>query len=126
VIFYDWETMAKLAKGDPKNIIVMVARLTYNLTCHSSNRQKDIFYKSDISGDSYLLNPELLLKNENAASLRHMVEYIGLASYRRYADYQMTGDSSLSIHHCRMKIENIEKNPLLIVRNDKIHFKLEE
>jgi len=126
VIFYNWEIMTSLANGSPKNIVLMVARLTYNLTCHSSDKRKDIFYNSDLTGDSYLLNPQLLLQNEIGASMRHMAEYVGLASYRRYVDYDMTGDSTLYVHYNHMKLDKIKQNPLLHVEGDKIHFKLEE
>jgi|SaaInl7_135m_RNA_FD_contig_123_13878_length_18446_multi_7_in_0_out_2_9 hypothetical protein len=126
LIFYNWERMAYLANGDPKNIILMVARLTYRLSCPSRNPQKSIFYKSNLNGDSYLLNPRLLLKNENTVSFKHMAEYVGLASYRRYNDYKMTNESTLLLYQNKMKIANIKTNPLLTIRDNKIHFKLEE
>ena len=104
----------------------MVARLTYRLSCPSRNPQKSIFYKSNLNGDSYLLNPRLLLKNENTVSFKHMAEYVGLASYRRYNDYKMTNESTLLLYQNKMKIANIKTNPLLTIRDNKIHFKLEE
>ena len=126
MIFFNWETMSLMAQGDPRNIIIMVARLTYNLTCHSRDRSKDKLYKVGLRGDSYLLEPELLLRNEKGVSMKYLAEYVGLASYRRYIDYQMANDSTLSVLHTHMDREKIENNPLLYVRNDKIHFKLEE
>jgi len=126
MIFFNWETMSRIAEGDPKNIILMVAILTYNLTCHKRDPMKDIFYAADLRGDSYLLHPEKLLQNEKDVSMKYMAEYVGLASYRRRIDFQLMKDTTLSVYHNHMDRDKIEKNPLLFVRDNRIHFKLEE
>ena len=120
--------MTQLADGNPKNIILMVAIITYKLTCPSKRKKRGnvIFYNANLDGTSFLMNPELLLKNEIGASFREMAEYVGLASYRSYGDYAMNGTLTLPVYHNNMERDKIERNPLLHIKNDNIHFKLEE
>jgi hypothetical protein len=73
-------------------------------------------------GDSFLLNINPVLLNEEGASIENIYEYIELASLRPYFDYKIRNITSLSI----LVIDNeLIDNTLLSVKDGKVFFKYE-
>ena len=77
----------------------------------------------DFSGNSFILNPKPLFSSRY--SNREIFEYIALAALRNYANYQITGEVGLSLLHCPLRKETIEKNRLLSIEKDKVMFAYE-
>lgn len=71
-------------------------------------------------GKSFLTGYRALLSNAKYFRYEHMDQYLRLASYRRYEHYVRTGDETLPVDLAGN--EEIEANPLLIVKEGKIYF----
>lgn len=85
------------------------------------------FYRQDIIGDSFLLNPKALFKNKLQVTLEQMVAYMELASYRNYLDYKWQGVRTLPYRYTEITYQDIEDNPLLeLDEQDNIKFYYEE
>ena len=76
----------------------------------------------DFSGTSFLLNPVELLKNRDKYKASELVDYIGLASIRNYAQSFIEKDYSLQIEFCPLNLDRVKGNRLLRVENGRIHF----
>jgi len=129
VIFYDWKKVLRLSNGNIKDIIRIMYANTYQLNSVKFKRNKEKFrlLTQDIKGDSYLLNPKEIFKNDKHATLKQMAEYISLASLRNYLDYKWYKNTTLPFKYTNINRQAIENNPLLeIDNNDNIHFTLEE
>jgi len=127
MIFFDWNKILKLSKSNIEDIVVLIYILTYNLKYPSGiNPKRKHLYGHDLKGDSFLLNPESLLKNELGANIKQIADYIGLASFRSYLDYELFNKKSLNLKHTTIDLNVIKKNPLLNIVNNEIHFKYEE
>lgn len=91
-------------------------------TPHFSRNRLD---RIDFTGHSYLLKPENLLwvfQNDNQVDAAN---YLMVASYRNYAEYEVTGDFTLPLSHSPVPTDKIQKNSLLRLEGMKIHFLLE-
>jgi hypothetical protein len=91
------------------------------------NKSLTRFYGQDITGDSFLLNPKELFKNKLQVTLKQMVAYMELASYRNYLDYKWQGVTTLPHRYTEITRKDIEDNPLLeLDEQDNITFYYEE
>lgn len=129
MIFFDWKKVLQLSEGNIKDIIRIMYANTYQVTTikHTRNKIKFKLLTHDIKGDSYLLNPKDIFKNEKHATLKQMAEYISLASLRNYLDYKWYNHITLPLNYTDINRQTIENNPLLeIDEYDNIHFTLEE
>ena len=129
MIFYNWKKVLKLSKGSVQDIIRIMYANTYRITVpkHRRNKRKFNLLTQDIKGDSYLLNPRDIFKNDKHATVKQMAEYIGLASLRNYLDYKWYKSTTLPFRFTNLDRQAIEDNPLLeIDKNDIIQFTLEE
>lgn len=79
-------------------------------------------------GSSFIVNEEVILDNPMKLSARVLAEYVGILSIRNYADYQLTGDTSLPIMSVYPWIprEVVESNPFVQLSKDKLYFNKEE
>lgn len=79
-------------------------------------------------GSSFILNPEVVLDNPLRLDARTLAEYVGILSIRNYADYQMTGNTSLQMVSVYPWIpaEVVQSNPLVQISKDTLHFNKEE
>jgi len=127
MIFYDWEKVLKLSKGKTKNTIRLMAIYTYGIKMPKNKKSISHFYRQDIVGDSFLLNPKELFKNKLQVTLEQMVTYMELASYRNYLDYKWQGVKTLPHRYTEITHQDIEDNPLLeLDEQDNIKFYYEE
>lgn len=81
--------------------------------------------RMDFSGDSYLLRPDKLLRAFQTANQVEAANYLMLAARRNFAAYQVTGDFSLPLKHIAIPKSRLEKNSLLDIQGNNIHFTLE-
>ena len=127
MIFFDWKKVQKLSGGKSKNVIRILAILTYDIKMPRNNKNISQFYNQDISGDSYLLNPREIFKNKLQVTLDDMALYIELASLRNYLDYKWYGVKSLPLKYTEIDRKLLDENPLLEVDGqDNITFYYEE
>ena len=127
MIFFDWKKVQKLSGGKSKNVVRLLAILTYDIKMPRKDKNISQFYNQDISGDSYLLNPREIFKNKLQVNLDDMALYIELASRRNYLDYKWYGVKSLPLKYTEIDRAVLRENPLLeIDGQDNITFYYEE
>ena len=127
MIFFDWKKVQKLSGGKSKNVVRILAILTYDIKMPRKDKNISQFYNQDISGDSYLLNPREIFKNKLQVTFNNMALYIELASLRNYLDYKWYGVKSLPLKYTEIDRKLLEENPLLEVDGqDNITFYYEE
>lgn len=115
MIFFDWKKVQKLSGGKSKNVVRLLAILTYDIKMPRKDKNISQFYNQDISGDSYLLNPREIFKNKLQVNFNHMALYIELASLRNYLDYKWYGVNSLPLKYTEIDRASLEANPLLSI-----------
>jgi len=113
LIFFDWKKVQKLSGGKSKNVVRLLAILTYDIKMPRKDKNISQFYNQDISGDSYLLNPREIFKNKLQVNLDDMALYIELASRRNYLDYKWYGVKSLPLKYTEIDLAVLKENPLL-------------
>ena len=84
------------------------------------------YYYDDFSGESFLLRPTILLHEAFRYRPKEVAQYIGLASFRNYAHYCVTRDTTLDLLHSPVHEDIINKNRLLRIENGRIHFLYEK
>ncbi len=127
MIFFDWKKVQKLSGGKSKNVVRILAILTYDIKMPRKDKNISQFYNQNISGDSYLLNPREIFKNKLQVTLDDMALYIELASLRNYLDYKWYGVKSLPLKYTEIDRKLLDENPLLEVDGqDNITFYYEE
>jgi len=127
LIFFDWKKVQKLSGGKSKNVVRILAILTYDIKMPRKDKNISQFYNQNISGDSYLLNPREIFKNKLQVTLDDMALYIELASLRNYLDYKWYGVKSLPLKYTEIDRKLLDENPLLEVDGqDNITFYYEE
>ena len=115
MIFFDWKKVQKLSGGKSKNVVRLLAILTYDIKMPRKDKNISQFYNHNLSGDSYLLNPREIFKNKLQVTFNNMALYIELASRRNYLDYKWYGVKSLPLKYTEIDRAAIEDNPLLSI-----------
>lgn len=126
MLFYDWEKIFNAADGNPKTMYTIL-KMVYLKEIPKNKHDKLFKYagKSFI-GTSFLVHPDVLLYNAYKHSYREIAQYLALASLRSYADYAITGDTTLDLDVVEIPVELFNDNSLLRVHHGNVHFKYEE
>ena len=126
MIKYNWAKILKVTEGDSNSIVLIVHMLTYPRV--PSNYKDPIYpyYGQSFEGFSFLINPERLLTERLKYTNREAAEYVAVASYRNYLEYNKTGDTRLHLIDFPLFEEIINNNRLLHMKNGTIRFKFEE
>lgn len=122
MVKFSWRKIYRAA-GRSSNRIVLALRSMIE----KAKNTYDPLYRynqKDFSGESYLINPEALLRS--SYTNREIAEYIILASLRNFSEYSLTGDATLPLLHSPVSEKTIKQNRLLSIENDRIKFKYEE
>jgi len=133
MIKYDWEKVQKICNFEPNDVVwylayksgVYTKTLTYivpvSKKLYTEAKRDPLPY-----GSSYILNPELLFSNTGQYSLKHIYEYVYLASLRGFFEWRVRGDCTL--HATIAKAFDIDAihNSLLTIENNIINFKYEQ
>ncbi len=126
MISYSWRKILLKCGRSPKRIILAFsAHITENLPKNKFDPLYQ-YHQIDFDGSSFMLNPHELIRYAFKWKPRHVAEYIGLASFRNYSNYVVTKDKTLDLLHSPVSEETINNNPLLRIKNRKIHFLYEE
>jgi hypothetical protein len=126
MILYNWEKIVKASRGNAFDIVTILRIITYKLKPKNYHDLTFKFYEKNFGGHSFLLNPEELLEKGRTYSDREVAEYAGVASFRNYYRYNKDKDTTLDFILCKVSKETINKNRLLRIEDDKIHFLYEE
>jgi len=126
MIFYNWEKILRSSNGKVIDIVAILRLITYKITPKNYHDRTFKFYQQNFGGFSFLLNAEDLLTKGRTYSDREVAEYAGVASYRSYHKYEKAKDTTLDLLYLPVSEDIINKNRLLELRGDKIHFKFEE
>ena len=126
MIKYNWAKILKVTEGDSNSIVLIVHMLTYPRVPSSYRDPTYKYYGQSFEGFSFLLNPEKLLTERLKYTNREAAEYVAVASYRNYLEYNKTGDTRLHLIDFPLFEEIINNNRLLHMKDGTIHFKFEE
>jgi hypothetical protein len=126
MIKYNWAKILKVTEGDSNSIVLIVHMLTYPKVPSSYRDPTYKYYGQSFEGFSFLLNPEKLLTERLKYTNREAAEYVAVASYRNYLEYNKTGDTRLHLIDFPLFEEIINNNRLLHMEDGTIHFKFEE
>jgi hypothetical protein len=126
MIFYNWAKIYEETNGSPDLIVTLMAYIIYPTL---PRNKYDITYKlslEDWSGDSFLRNPEPIIANRSKFQDRELAQYVALASFRSFAEYQATTKLSLRWELSPVSSKIINNNRLLSLVNNEIFFRWEE
>ena len=126
MIKYNWAKILKVTEGDSNSIVLIVHMLTYPRVPTSYRDPTYKYYGQSFEGFSFLINPERLLTERSKYTNREAAEYVAVASYRNYLEYNKTGDTRLHLIDFPLFEEIINNNRLLHMKNGTIRFKFEE
>jgi len=126
MIKYNWAKILKVTEGDSNSIVLIVHMLTYPKVPSSYRDPTYKYYGQSFEGFSFLINPEKLLTEKSKYTNREAAEYVAVASYRNYLEYNKTGDTRLHLIDFPLFEEIINNNRLLHMKNGTIRFKFEE
>jgi hypothetical protein len=80
----------------------------------------------DWYGDSFLLHPEKIITNRSKFGDTELAQYVALASFRSYAEYETTKKTSLNMALSPVGHQLIDNHRLLSRVEDEIFFCWEE
>ena len=126
MLFYNWKKVKKETNGSVKDIMTVLHILTYKLPPVHRNDRIFKYWTKSFHGSSFIVNPKPLFIQRRRYSDSEIVQYAGIASLRNYYEYQNTKDTTLDLFHFTGNEDIINRNRLLWIEDDRIHFKFEE
>ena len=126
MIKYNWEKINSETNGDSTSILTIVHLLTYRRIPASRKDKTYKYFGKSFVGGSFLVNPRQLLAERNKYSNKEAAEYIAVASYRNYFNYQQTGQTTLELIHLPVTTTIVNRNRLLLIDNGLVHFLFED
>jgi|TARA_B100000497_G_scaffold22353_1_gene26298 hypothetical protein len=126
MIKYNWEKINSETKGDSTSILTVIHLLTYKRIPASRKDNTYKYFGKSFVGDSFLLNPRQLLAERRNYSNKEAAEYIAVASYRNYFNYNRTGETTLELIHLPVTTTIVNRNRLLRIENGLVHFLFED
>lgn len=85
MLFFSYDKIYLLARGNPSKMVYLFHQL----------RTKEFGAKETLSGNNWIIYPEKL--TYTSATHVQVAEFLGLISFRNYADYRCTGKTELSV-----------------------------
>jgi len=126
MIKYNWEKINSETNGDSTSILTVIHLLTYKRIPASRKDNTYKYFGKSFVGDSFLLNPRQLLAERRNYSNKEAAEYIAVASYRNYFNYNRTGETTLELIHLPVTTTIVNRNRLLRIENGLVHFLFED
>ena len=126
MIKYNWEKIFRETNGDSTSILTIVHLLTYKRIPASKKDKTYKYFGKSFVGDSFLLNPRQLLAERKNYSNKEAAEYIAVASYRNYFNYNRTGETTLELIHLPVETTIVNRNRMLLIENGLVHFLFED
>ena len=126
MIKYNWEKIYNETNGDSTSILTVVHLLTYKRIPASKKDKTYKYFGKSFVGNSFLLNPRQLLAERKNYSNKEAAEYIAVASYRNYFNYNRTGETTLELIHLPVETTIVNRNRMLRIENGLVHFLFED
>ena len=126
MFLFNWKKIYKEADGSSIKCLEILDMMVYKKVPYNSYDPIYKYRNKNFSGDSFLLQPEILLENSFRFEPREVAIYVALAARRKLADYLAFGEKNLSARHAPQLNTLLEENRLLYIRHGKIHFIYEE
>jgi|TARA_B110000483_G_C18149499_1_gene524820 hypothetical protein len=126
MIKYNWEKIYNETNGDSTSILTVVHLLTYKRIPASRRDKTYKYFGKSFVGNSFLLNPRELLAKRKYYSNKEAAEYIAVASYRNYFNYNRTGETTLELIHLPVDTTIVNRNRMLRIENGLVHFLFED
>jgi hypothetical protein len=126
MIKYNWEKIFRETNGDSTSILTIVHLLTYKRIPASKKDKTYKYFGKSFVGNSFLLNPRELLAKRQYYSNKEAAEYIAVASYRNYFNYNRTGETTLELIHLPVETTIVNRNRMLRIENGLVHFLFED
>jgi hypothetical protein len=126
MIKYNWEKIFRETNGDSTSILTIVHLLTYKRIPASKKDKTYKYFGKSFVGNSFLLNPRQLLAERKNYSNKEAAEYIAVASYRNYFNYNRTGETTLELIHLPVETTIVNRNRMLRIENGLVHFLFED
>ena len=130
MFLFDWSKIYKASGGSSREAVRI---FTMAVTREIPRNRYDpiyIYSQKSFSGNSYLLRPFLLIERSYKYTYKELADYIAAASFRSYANYKISRDTTLDrvlLPISDRRIDSfIENNRLLYLDSDRVHFLLEE
>lgn len=126
MFLFCWKKILKESKGSVNATFIILEMLIKGLVPLNRKDKFYPYYDKDYTGLSFLANPKALMTNAFKYSKKEVVEYVALASFRRYADYLTYNTITLSLIESPIGKDLIKQNRLLRLEGETIHFLFEE
>lgn len=128
MLVFNWNSIYRTAKGNPVEILRIFKMLAYKEI--PKNRGDPIYkyHSKTFKGTSFVYNDTGLASIVWQQDPMNVAVYIALASRRSLGEYMTQGTLTLPLLHLPAAATRgrIEGNPLLYIKDDNLHFKLEE
>ena len=113
MLFFDYEKIFLVSKGNSNIMVNLIRRMYDEPEAHKM-----------LGGSSYILNEKVIVFNTYKLTNRQLAEYLGVLSLRNYAEYQVSGDSSLDMQIIPPWVPKVvfENNPLIAINKSKLTF----
>ena len=126
MFLFNWKKIYNEAEGSSVKCLEILDMMVYKKVPYNSYDPIYKYRNKNFSGDSFLLQPEILLENAFRYAPREVEIYVALAARRKLADYLAFGEKTLSARHAPQLDKLIEENRLLYITSGGIHFVYEE
>lgn len=127
MILYDWKKVWYYADGNAKEVYRIIKMITNREIPYSKKDPIYKYYGKDFAGNSFLLHPENLIFNSYKHEYKDIGVYLALASLRSYADFKLTGDTTLDTMAMPFGTRELsQNNELLLEKHNRMFFLYEE
>ena len=99
MFLFNWKKIFNEAEGSSVKCLEILDMMVYKKVPYNSYDPIYKYRNKDFSGDSFLLQPEILLENAFRYAPREVAIYVALAARRKLADYLAFGEKTLSARH---------------------------
>jgi len=124
-LFFNILLLEQDTQCNPK-LMVEKLKLWYSRKRVPKNYGTKIKPISKLFGDSFLLNPEAFF-SDLTTDIIYKSQYLQLAGRRNYIDFVHYGATYLDLSYFQdIDLDKLKTNPLLTIKNNKIHFKYED
>jgi hypothetical protein len=126
MFLFSWKKIYKISGGQVGAIYLITKMLIERQVPKNKYDRIYKYYNKDYTGQCFLVKPKDLMDNAHKYTIKEVVQYIALASFRRYSEYLATNKTTLALLESPVSKELIIKNRLLTLENDEIHFLYEK
>lgn len=122
MILFSWKKILDRSKLRNEQILDIIEYITY---VPVPLNKDDKFYSISLfnwKGDNFIVNPEPIIENRKNYKSIELAQYVGLASFRNYAEYKASGKKTLDLLNSPINQDAINKNRLVTIEGNQIVF----